>query len=350
MYWLLNQSMIFVMASIMQDLHGIETRLDSVITFALIRFVHSILRLFLDETETFLVSTIAVLTITLLLHFLSKQRSASRNMLQLILNILVMVLSQTVINLATQNKRVMRLGDDVFGVLLEGFVATTCLLVLVSLASYAFSSVDAVSRSTSLLLFIYADATEYVISILRLDTVSALSISILVYTVFLVYTSASEINFTLTYLLRGLNMVCINITLRSFIQLDTHYIGIEKQSFVLVLVLFLVDGFSIIVPKLAEARDYAIWKGSQKLFFVIKILDPKPDIILFVCIALLYSKPLWHNLLTAVYELSLLVVLNVVLDLASDYIENAYSVDKAILLFTYVIMIQTLSGLVFLRK
>jgi hypothetical protein len=244
----------------------------------------------------------------------------------------------------------MRLGDDVFGVLLEGFVATTCLLVLVSLASYAFSSVDAVSRSTSLLLFIYADATEYVISILRLDTVSALSISILVYTVFLVYTSASEINFTLTYLLRGLNMVCINITLRSFIQLDTHYIGIEKQSFVLVLVLFLVDGFSIIVPKLAEARDYAIWKGSQKLFVVIKILDPKPDIILFVCIALLYSKPLWHNLLTAVYELSLLVVLNVVLDLASDYIENAYSVDKAILLFTYVIMIQTLSGLVFLRK
>ena len=145
-------------------------------------------------------------------------------------------------------------------------------------------------------------------------------------------------------------MVCINITLRSFIQLDTHYIGIEKQSFVLVLVLFLVDGFSIIVPKLAEARDYAIWKGSQKLFVVIKILDPKPDIILFVCIALLYSKPLWHNLLTAVYELSLLVVLNVVLDLASDYIENAYSVDKAILLFTYVIMIQTLSGLVFLRK
>ena len=115
--------MLPVMASIMQDLHGIESRLDSVITFALIRFVHSILRLFLNESETFLVSAIAVLTITLLLHFIVAQRSAARNMLQLILNILVMVLSQTVINLATHNKRVMRLGDDAFGVLLEGFVA-----------------------------------------------------------------------------------------------------------------------------------------------------------------------------------------------------------------------------------
>lgn len=331
----------------MQDLHGIETRLDSVITFALIRFVHSILRLFLNEVETFLVSSITVLTITLLLHFLDMRQSASRNMLQLISNILVMVLSQTVINLTTQNNRVMRLGDDVFAILFEGFVATTCLLVLVSLASYAFDTVDAVQRSTSLLLFIYADATEYVISSLRLDTVTALSLSLLVYTIFLVYTSTSDINFSLTYLLRGLNMVCINITLRSFLQLDTHYIGLEKQSFVLVLVLFFIDGFSLIAPGLAEARDYAIWKGSQKLFFIIKLFDPGPDVVLFVCIALLYSKPLWHRLLTAVYELSLLVVLNAVLDLASEYIERAYTIDKAILLFTYVIIIQTMSGMVF---
>ena len=55
-------------------------------------------------------------------------------------------------------------------------------------------------------------------------------------------------------------------------------------------------------------------------------------------------------MLTSVYELALLVVINVLLELASDYIERAHSVDKAILLFIYVVVIHEASGLVFSKR
>jgi hypothetical protein len=66
---------------------------------------------------------------------------------------------------------------------------------------------------------------------------------------------------------------------------------------------------------------------------------------------LLYSRPLWKGLLSAVFELALLVVVNVVLvlDLANTYIAAAYTVDKAVLLFTYVVLLHQTSGLVFMQ-
>lgn len=340
-----------IMTTILEDLQGIEVRLDSVITFALIRFVHSILALFFSEIEIFVLCSIVLLMVTLVLRVVfTTPKSALYKMLKLTSNIVVMVLSQSVINLMTQNKRILKLRDTHLGLLLESFVATTCLLVLLSLFTHIFHDVDAVQRSMNLLLFIYADATEFVIGALKIDALSSLSLSVLVYTFFIVYTNSQHTQFSLVYLLRGLNMVCMNVILRSFVQLDVEYLGLEKQAFVLVLVLFLIDSFTQLVPKLNEARDYAIWKGSQKLFLVITYLELPPDTILFVTIALLYSKPLWNKMLTAVYELALLVILNIILDLASEYIATAYTVDKAILLFTYVMIIQTVSGLVFMSK
>ena len=99
-----------------------------------------------------------------------------------------------------------------------------------------------------------------------------------------------------------------------------------------------------------QLSSNAIWKGSQKIFLVFRALDVSLDAMLLLSLGLLYSRPLWKGLLSAVFELALLVVVNVVLDLANTYIAAAYTVDKAVLLFTYVVLLHQATGLVFMKR
>lgn len=141
------------MEDIVDDLLRIEQRIDSVITFALIRFVHTIGRTVLQEEELALLTG----TTLVLLHFVpTKTHLAS--ILDMMKKILVMVFSQSVINVVSQNDALLQLHNPHYSILLRAFTITTCLLVLMSLLCYAFRTVDAVQRSMTLLLYIYADA------------------------------------------------------------------------------------------------------------------------------------------------------------------------------------------------
>ena len=328
---------------IIDDLLRIEHRIDSVITFALIGFVHRISRTVLEENEIALVAG----TCIVLLYF-SPQHTHISSVVIMIQKIVVMVFSQSVINVVSQNDALLQLHTLQYGILLRAFTITTCLLVLMSLLCYMFRSVDAVQRSMTLLLYIYADATEFIIAQLKLGGLLGALLGMLGYLVCHVYREHNTVSFSMLYISRALNMVCINIVLQSIVDVNTTYIGIEYQGAVLVIVLFMLDAFSVVMPALRESRDYAVWKSSQKLFLLVDALDVGIDSLLFACLVVLSTKPLWHTLLTSVYELALLVIINVVLKLASDYIDQAYSIDKALLLFIYIIVIHESSGLVFL--
>jgi len=329
-------------ADIVDDLMRIEQRIDSVITFALIGFVHRIARTVLQEDELALVAGNALV----LLHFLPTKTQSS-SVIQMTQKITVMVFSQAVINVVSQNDALLQLHSPHYSILLRAFTITTCLLVLMSLLSYAFRTVDAVQRSMTLLLYIYADATEFIIAQLRLGGLLGALLGIFVYLTSRVYAQRNELSFAILYIFRALNMVCINIVLQAIVDVNATYIGMEYQAGVLVLVLFIIDALSVVMPALRESRDYAVWKSSQKLFLLVNAVDVSTDTLLFACLVVLSTKPLWHSLLTSVYELALLVIINVILQLASDYIDQAYSIDKAVLLFIYIIIIHESSGLVF---
>ena len=330
------------MEDLVDDLLRIEQRIDSVITFALIRFVHSIGRTVFEEEELALLAG----TTLVLLHFVSTKTHLA-SIVDMMKKILVMVFSQSVINVVSQNDALLQLHNPHYSILLRAFTITTCLLVLMSLLCYAFRTVDAVQRSMTLLLYIYADATEFIIKQLKLGGLLGALLAILIYLTSYVYRHRSKVSFSVLYILRALNMVCINIVLQAIVDVDATYVGTEYQAAVLVIVLFLLDALSVVMPPLAESRDYAVWKSSQKIFILVDALDVGTDTMLFACLIVLGTKPLWHSLLTSVYELALLVIINVILELASDYIDRAYNIDKALLLFIYIIIIHEGSGLVF---
>jgi hypothetical protein len=328
--------------NIVEDLMRIEQRIDSVITFALINFVHRIARTVLQEDELVLVSGSSLV----LLHFAPSSTHLS-SIVTMMQKIIVMVFSQSVINVISQNDALLHLHSPHYSILLRAFTITTCLLVLMSLLCYAFRTVDAVQRSMTLLLYIYADATEFIIAQLKLGGLLGALLSIWVYLVSHIYRQRTVVSFSILYIFRALNMVCINIVLQSIIDVQATYVGTEHQAAVLILVLFLLDALSVVMPALNESRDYAVWKSSQKIFIIVDALNVGTDTLLFVCLFVLSTKPMWHSLLTSVYELALLVIINVLLKLASEYIDQAYSIDKAILLFIYIIIIHESSGLVF---
>lgn len=330
---------------IMTDLLKIEERIDSVITFALIRFVHEIGRSVLSEVDLALASGILLVVLGVLPRVAHVQQ-----IVKLCRQIVVMVFSQSAINIVTQNQLVINLNLPRFDILMQAFTVTTCMLVLMSLLAYSFRDVDAVRRSMTLLLYIYADATEFIVNTLDLGGMLASTLAIFVYLVFRGYKSQLAGNFTLLYIMRAFNMVCINLILQSIVDVDANYVGVQFQSAVLIIVLFFIDALSVVMPALNEARDYAVWKSSQKLFYVVQTLQVDTEVLLFACFFVICSKPLWHTMLTSVYELALLVVINVLLELASNYIDRAHSVDKAILLFIYVIVIHEASGLVFSER
>jgi len=331
-------------ANIFEDIAQIESRIDSVITFALIKFVHSILKSIFNEGEIVLLSTVALTILN------SKIFSKYNQISILFRKIVVMVLSQSIINMTTQSDQLLRLDNERYNIMLMAFTVATCLLLLVSLITFSFKTSDAVQRSMTLLLYIYADTTEYIVQALNLGGLLVSTLSIFLLVIMYEYSEQLKRQFTLAYILRAFTMVAINMVLQAVIDIDGNATALQYQCFVLITVLFLLDSFTVLLPVLAESRDYAIWKGSQKLFLVVKLLEVKPEIMIFGCLVILYSKPLWRSMLTSVFELALLVVINVILDIAGEYIDDAYTVDKAILLFIYVLIIHESSGLVFSGK
>ena len=325
---------------ILTDIVQIEERLDSVITFALIRFVHQIGRGILSEEELALGTGAGLVLLSTL-----PATSHMQYMFTLSRKIFVMVFSQCAINLVAPRQPT---GDNVQATaMLQAFTITTCMLLLMSLLAYAFRDIDAVRRSMTLLLYIYADSTEYIVKTLDLGGLLAALVAVLVYVVFQIYAAKLRANFTLLYILRAFNMVCINLVLQSLVDVEKTYVSVDFQGAILIIVLLLIDSFSAVLPALAESRDYAIWKGSQALYILLTGLAIESDVMLFVCFAILCSKPMWKSMLTSVYELTLLVIINVILDIASAYITRAHTFDKAVLLFIYVVFIHEASGLVF---
>lgn len=337
--------------SILSDLHSIESRLDSVITFALIKFVHGILSTFFSEFEIASISSIVLLSLRGVVNFRKMTDSAFVDILNLLDKLSVMVLSQAVINLVTNDSRILKMEEQDFTMLFLAFVVTTNILIFVALITYAFQTNDAVQRSMTLLLYIYSDSVEMIINRVQLGALSAGVLSLFFYLVMLQLPKSSHSirGFIQQYIISALNMVCINVMLQSLIDVNQSYSNLIRQSFVLLIALFFLDGANQITPLLEEARNYAIWKSSQKLFIIFKKIDISLDIMLFVSLALLYSRPIWKNLLHAVFELAMLVVVNVILDMANNYIANAYTIDKAVLLFTYVILLHKFTGMVFMQ-
>ena len=145
-------------------------------------------------------------------------------------------------------------------------------------------------------------------------------------------------------------MVVVNIVLTSVSKIDVDSSDVHTQTVLLLLFLFFVDSLSHLIPVLQESRNFAIWKGAQMLFVVYNELNVQPILTFLMAIlvvmvhtVILTWIPSIQKQQTAIIEVFLLVVVNVVIDQLGDYTMKVYSVENSLLLFIYILSIHAFS-------
>jgi len=331
--------------SALEDLKDISSRLSGIITFTIIRFVYGVCALHLSSIEIILFSAISVI----FLSVIKSHSEALSTITEVMLQISVMVASQATVHvMGVDVSESYSVNTPVFTVV-QTLSVVTGILVLASVIPEYMQDSDLVQRCVTLVLFTYADAMESLFSVRRLGSTPSL-ICVLVYMCLHKYDMMLGKAFTVMYLIRALNMVTINFILRALVDVNQDVASIEIQTCLFLTVLFFLDVLGSVSSLFAETRDYAMWKVSLELFQVYKTLQIDLIVSLVGCLMVLATKRLWSDNTRIIFQLIILLVLNVVLDTASVYLQASTSVDKSVLLFIYIIGIHHFTDLMFVKQ
>lgn len=331
--------------SLLVDLQEISSRLDSVITFTIIRYIYSVCMNHMSNIELIIISII----ILIFLQLMDKIKFTDVGIIQLQLllkKIVVLMMSQAVIASLGVNSISNYESGIPISILLQSLTSITCLLVFTSVIPSYFEDSALIQRCITLLLFIYADAIEALFDAIHLGIAPTLG-CILLYICVHRYSHKRDKHSAIDYMIRALNMVSINFILRALQDLNVNASSLYIQTILLVIVLFILDIVSNLSDMFAETRNYAIWKTSQQIFQLYAAQNLDTVITLALSIVVFSTKVLWTSGLRTFFELVVLVVINVILDTATAYVSFTSSTDKTVLLFIYVIFIHHVTGLIF---
>ena len=93
-----------------------------------------------------------------------------------------------------------------------------------------------------------------------------------------------------------------------------------------------------------EGRDFAVWKGSQKLFTLYVDIKVNSFTTFTAAVLFLIARHVLSSTNSTLVEVMLLVTINVILDDLSQYTAYAYNMDKVFILFIYVIVIHSIKN------
>ncbi len=327
------------------DLIDIHQRLDSTIMFTLIRFVYSVMSTYFSDPEVALLTVIFVILSGTSMHW--KLHPGTILLSQVIFSLSSALLSQAIINISTANAHVHNLTST--HRLLLDYVVVTSLLLAAAVLPGQFRSLPYINRAITLLLYMHTDATEYMIKQLSMGIVPAF-FSILLYVTLIRYKQILTSHVTLQYLIKAFNMNSINVVLASAGSVNDTLTDRHTQAVLIILILFIIDALHRVSHALQEGRDFAIWKGSQKLFQIYVDMDIDPIATFSAAVIFIVGKHILTFKNSTLIEVIMLVTVNVILDNLGQYTSFAYNMDKVLTLFMYVIVIHCVSKAIFAKQ
>lgn len=323
------------------DLVDIHQRLDSTIMFTMIRFVYGIFEASFPDSDIAIVCAVALVISGLGMRF--RVHLGTRLLFQVTFSLSSALLSQAIINIATRNSRLMTFSIQSTPRLLIDFVVVTSLLLGASVIPQSIQSLPYINRAITILLYMYTDATEYIIE--RLDmSLAPTFISILLYVVIVRFKPYLQTAPTLNYLIKAVNMVSINVVLSSIGSVSQQGSNRYTLAVLLVIVLFIIDAIHRVTGALQEGRDFAIWKGSKLIFEIYDTMHIATIATLSAAALFVIAKHVSRSKNSTLVEIFLLVTVNALLDGLSQYTSIAYNLDTVLLLFIYVIFIHSVAN------
>lgn len=319
----------------MPELSMVFDRLYTAITYALLQFTHQAL---LQQFSS--AGVLIVLSVTSAFLFCLERALgvAEDSVVVLLRRFGLLVLAQTAINSAARDLTASESAP--LALRTECVAATTMLLMVVHGATHLVHNSAVLSRSVTLLLYMYTDALEIVLHSLVVGA-AAVVVAVLVYVLLSVGAMQVQRGFSLSVLVRGSSMVCINVILRS---ISNESWDLHTKAGTLVFFLFMSDFAVTLLPMLDEVRGYILWKSAQIIYTDILQLmgDVHAGMLLGVLLFLMRSLTppgsLPESVSTAL-QLTALVVVNMVLGPLSTMLDQMRSIENVLIAFNVVILV-----------
>ena len=314
----------------------ISARLDSTINFTLIRFVHQYFSTFLNEYEIIFSCFIAIVLLDVILKLFPDKTFVVIH--EVVSAIGSAVLSQSIVNIATRKGELIATDNTTNMFFIEKFVVATSILILVTVLPPKFLQISYVSRCITLLLYMYTDAMQHILSNMAFGY-SVVYVCVLSYVMLHTYHDWLVQHKTMQYLTKAFSMLTVNVLIVSITATDIGSVSnysMKIQAILLTLALFIIDALAQIVPSFVDSRNYAIWKSAQKMYVLYMTIGIDLNVTIALAVIVLSTKSIWNRGSSTLFELILLVVINVALDSITDYFSSTNSPDKSVMLFMYV--------------
>ena len=265
--------------SIVSELQEMEGRLDSTITFTLVRFLYNLVASYLQMLDiTIFCLVVAIVSVNLYAfdsrvhgpsranHTTLKHKSANQSitalhvMIDMVLRFNFLILSQNISDIAAKyaSSTIEMHASIICGRLAAGFG----LLLFVAASPPQFSSMEVVQRSVSMILYILTDSTSGIIQSVDVGVSPGL-VGIL--SMVLLKQIALDNNPTMVYVMKGVNMMIVNVFILSIV--NNTYIAQERVA-LLILTVFVIDTLQGSDKLLEDSRNYAVWKTAQQLHII----------------------------------------------------------------------------------
>jgi hypothetical protein len=316
----------------MQRVCSLLTRLDNVITFSLIRFLYRLLNAYINEHGILLLCSLGLC----MCKWAAVVGVFSVDELR---RILALLWSQNTINLVTSHNRLVLLDSAFTFELLQQFTAATALIVVGSIAGDFAGSQLWFQQCITLLLFMYAEATQKLVTLLNMGQ-SVVFVCVLLYFICHRFRPVFETWSDARTLVQALQMICINVIISKVYS--TAGSSMATITGMLLIILFIIDALAGLLDILTESRDYALWKVSSRLS-AMYATEHIPSVVsgsVFVVLLCINSHKAGTT--QTMLELALLVLLNSLIDDVTSSAFELVSVTRAVAGFAYLVVFHSI--------
>jgi len=325
------------MDKLLAKISEFEDRLDSAVTFTLVRFFYAYLVRFVDATGVYLLCVIVFIVANAFPAAPDSAHAIVRGMLR---SFSILILSQHTINM-TSSRVTSSVG-------MHASVASMHLATGISMLVLATALPDAMQlheftrRSISILLFILTDSSSSLVASIDFGTSTifpcVLAISVL-------HTRRKQATAGCwTHVVKLVDMLVVNILILSLVAPTER---VDVQVGFLLIVLFCLDVLRTMDQLFEESRNYAVWKIAQQLYVIYSRFGISQEI-LFVCSVLVLLlqcvSPTQSN---ATLEVVFLMSVNQLLASIRQVIGVRYESGEFTLLVFYVIFIHMSQKILF---
>ena len=313
-------------------------RVDSVITFTLIRFVQQALTEHFSNTEiSFTAFWVTVAATVLKLSAIFEKLNTIDSLLTTIQRLALLVANQAAIS--TQSVVTPLFFTDVIIMI----VKVTSLLVVFFVASSLAKLPAYTDQSLTLLLYMYTDAIQNVIDSLDLRMSGAVLFIGVYCCMRYKWKNVETESSLIAFFGRGIIMLSVNVAMA---EIERQIPDERSQSIALVFFIFTLDVITDIYAGFSDARDFCIWRSAQTLFGIYSRQNIEIGASFSLGVVLFFAKDTsqsykfvkfsttWSSVVT-------LILVNMLLAVASPHDTN-HSIEHIFEVFIYVIVVHQL--------